>query len=95
MDPLTANLLDLLHELREHPIPLTIGGGFGLYTAVYEMALLFAPPGAVLGPGRLLTPEMARHQLFADALDNAIWAETQTCLANRELNSRAAPRRGN
>ncbi|MGA2253394.1 MAG: hypothetical protein ABSG53_01930 [Thermoguttaceae bacterium] len=43
MDPLTANLLDLLHELREHPIPLTIGGGFGLYTAVYEMALLFAP----------------------------------------------------
>ena len=28
MDPLTANLLDLLFELREHPIPLTIGGGF-------------------------------------------------------------------
>src|SRR5271166_5125011 len=31
MDPLTANLLDVLYELREHPIPLTIGGGFGLY----------------------------------------------------------------
>ena len=31
MDPLTANLLDLLFELREHPIPFTIGGGFGLY----------------------------------------------------------------
>ncbi len=31
MDPLTANLLDLLFELHEHPIPLTIGGGFGLY----------------------------------------------------------------
>ena len=31
MDPLTANLLDLLFELREHSIPLTIGGGFGLY----------------------------------------------------------------
>jgi hypothetical protein len=31
MDPLTTNLLDLLFELREHPIPLTIGGGFGLY----------------------------------------------------------------
>ena len=31
MDPLTVNLLDLLYELREHPIPLTIGGGFGLY----------------------------------------------------------------
>lgn len=30
-EPLTANLLDLLVELREHPIPLTIGGGFGLY----------------------------------------------------------------
>ena len=31
MDPLTANLLDLLFELHEHPVPLTIGGGFGLY----------------------------------------------------------------
>lgn len=31
MDPLTANLLDLLFELRKHSIPLTIGGGFGLY----------------------------------------------------------------
>jgi hypothetical protein len=31
MDPLTATLLDLLFELREHPIPFTIGGGFGLY----------------------------------------------------------------
>jgi len=31
MDPLTANLLDLIFELREHPVPLTIGGGFGLY----------------------------------------------------------------
>ena len=31
MDPLTANLLDLLVELRELPVPLTIGGGFGLY----------------------------------------------------------------
>ena len=30
MDPLTANLLDLLVELRELPVPLTIGGGFGL-----------------------------------------------------------------
>jgi hypothetical protein len=31
MDPLVTSLLDLLFELREHPIPLTIGGGFGLY----------------------------------------------------------------
>jgi predicted nucleotidyltransferase len=31
MDPLTASLLDLHIELRDHPIPLTIGGGFGLY----------------------------------------------------------------
>ena len=31
MDPLAANLLDLLFELRELPVPLTIGGGFGLY----------------------------------------------------------------
>ena len=29
MDPLTANLLDLLFELRNHRVPLTIGGGFG------------------------------------------------------------------
>ena len=31
MDLLTANLLDLLFELHKHPVPLTIGGGFGLY----------------------------------------------------------------
>ncbi|MGO8752544.1 MAG: hypothetical protein ACLQNE_41930 [Thermoguttaceae bacterium] len=31
MDPLTMNLLDLLFELRERRVPLTIGGGFGLY----------------------------------------------------------------
>jgi hypothetical protein len=32
-DPLTANrnLFDLLFELREHSVLLTIGGGFGLY----------------------------------------------------------------
>ena len=30
-DPLTASLLDILFELREHSVPLTIGGGFGLY----------------------------------------------------------------
>jgi len=60
----------------------------------FRMNLLFLPPYAVFGPRKFLTPEMARHQLFADALDNAIWAETQTCLMNRELNSRTAPRRG-
>jgi hypothetical protein len=31
MDPLTANLIDLLFELRDFSVPLTIGGGFGLY----------------------------------------------------------------
>ncbi len=31
MDPLTATLLDLLFELRDNPVPLTIAGGFGLY----------------------------------------------------------------
>ena len=30
-DPLTAHLLDLLFELRDTLVPLTIGGGFGLY----------------------------------------------------------------
>src|SRR5260370_27956591 len=31
MDPLLANLLDLQHELKNDAIPLTIGGGFGLF----------------------------------------------------------------
>jgi hypothetical protein len=31
MDPLLANLLDLLRELDTRGIPLTVGGGFGLY----------------------------------------------------------------
>jgi hypothetical protein len=31
MDPLTASLLDLLHELKGREISLTVGGGFGLY----------------------------------------------------------------
>lgn len=31
MDPLLANLLDLLRELDAHGIPLTVGGGLGLY----------------------------------------------------------------
>jgi hypothetical protein len=31
MDQLTASLLDLLHELEGRGIPITVGGGFGLY----------------------------------------------------------------
>jgi hypothetical protein len=31
MDFLTTSLLDLIHELRAQGIPLTIGGGFGLF----------------------------------------------------------------
>jgi hypothetical protein len=31
MDQLTASLLDLLHELHGRDIPITVGGGFGLY----------------------------------------------------------------
>jgi hypothetical protein len=31
VDPLLANLLDLLRELDAKAIPLTVGGGFGLY----------------------------------------------------------------
>jgi hypothetical protein len=31
MDHLTAGLLDLLHELEGQGIPITVGGGFGLY----------------------------------------------------------------
>lgn len=31
MDPLLTSLLDLAHAVREDDIPLTVGGGFGLY----------------------------------------------------------------
>src|SRR5690242_3258502 len=31
MDQLTTSLLDLLHELHGRNIPITVGGGFGLY----------------------------------------------------------------
>jgi hypothetical protein len=31
MDPLRTCLLDLLYELRDQDVPLTIGGGFGLF----------------------------------------------------------------
>lgn len=31
MDPLHACLLDLLYELRERDVPITVGGGFGLF----------------------------------------------------------------
>lgn len=31
MDPLRTSLLDLIHGLREQAVPLTIGGGFGLF----------------------------------------------------------------
>ncbi len=31
MDPLRTSLLDLLYELRDRDVPLTIGGGFGLF----------------------------------------------------------------
>ncbi len=31
MNQLIASLLDLLHELRDQDIPITVGGGFGLY----------------------------------------------------------------
>src|SRR5581483_8447906 len=31
MDPLLTCLLDLLYELRDQGVPLTVGGGFGLF----------------------------------------------------------------
>jgi predicted nucleotidyltransferase len=31
MEPLIANLLDLLYELQGRNVPITVGGGFGLY----------------------------------------------------------------
>jgi hypothetical protein len=38
MDQLTANLLDLLHELEGQDIPITVGGGFGLYLKRQHLA---------------------------------------------------------
>jgi hypothetical protein len=31
MDPLHTCLLDLLYEIRDQNLPLTVGGGFGLF----------------------------------------------------------------
>jgi hypothetical protein len=59
-----------------------------------RMALLFAPPGAVLGPGRLLTPEMARHPLFAEAEEIAIEAESDMCMQFSGAHRRPARPRG-
>jgi hypothetical protein len=38
MDLLTASLLDLLHELEGRGIPITVGGGFGLYLKRQHLA---------------------------------------------------------
>jgi hypothetical protein len=38
MDQLTASLLDLLHVLEGRSIPLTVGGGFGLYLKRQHLA---------------------------------------------------------
>ena len=38
MDLLTGSLLDLLHELREYDLPLTVGGGFGLFLKRLHLA---------------------------------------------------------
>lgn len=38
MDPLRICLLDLLYELRDKNIPLTIGGGYGLFLKRQHLA---------------------------------------------------------
>jgi hypothetical protein len=38
MDMLTTSLLDLLHELEGRAIPITVGGGFGLYLKRQHLA---------------------------------------------------------
>src|ERR1700730_15588585 len=38
MDPLLASLLDLLHELEGRGVPITVGGGFGLYLKRQHLA---------------------------------------------------------
>jgi hypothetical protein len=38
MDPLRTCLLDLLYELRDQNVPLTVGGGFGLFLKRVHLA---------------------------------------------------------
>ena len=38
MDPLRTCLLDLLYELRDQNVPLTVGGGFGLFLKRMHLA---------------------------------------------------------
>jgi hypothetical protein len=38
MDPLRTCLLDLLYELRDQDVPLTVGGGFGLFLKRQHLA---------------------------------------------------------
>lgn len=62
------------------------------YYRALRKALLLAPAGAVLGPHRFLTAEMARHPLFAEAIEVAIEAEIGSALhfsgADRQRNPR-------
>ena len=38
MDPMRTCLLDLLYELRDQNVPLTVGGGFGLFLKRMHLA---------------------------------------------------------
>lgn len=58
-EPLKAHLLDLLFELREHSIPITVGGGFGLCSTGLppERMLPCRPcPAILIGAGEPLEP---------------------------------------
>lgn len=69
-------------------------GGRSRICQKLRMAFLLAPPGAVLGSVPFLTPEMARHPLFAAAQEIAIWAEINTALHFKSANYLPAWRGG-
>jgi hypothetical protein len=69
-------------------------GGRSRHYQNLRIAFLFAPPGAVLGSHSYLTPEMARHPLFAAAEEIAIQAEIETAMSFSAENLGPAPIRG-
>ena len=70
---------------------LRSGGRSRLYQSVF-MALLDAPPCQVARTAEaIVTPEMARHPLFADLVDRCVLNEIEVCFyVRRRLDAYAA-----
>jgi hypothetical protein len=69
-------------------------GGRSRHYQNLRMTFYYARPGAVLGPYSFLTPEMARHPLFANAEQYAIEAEIATCMLYSPVDRRTTQPRG-